>query len=78
VELFENLFASGMFIPHGHCYLWKPELVWLHVVSDLSIAIAYYSIPIALVYFVASASIYPSTGYFCCLGHSSLHVALPM
>jgi len=52
VELFENLFASGMFIPHGHCYLWKPELVWLHVVSDLSIAIAYYSIPIALVYFV--------------------------
>ncbi|HEY9615023.1 PAS domain S-box protein, partial [Allocoleopsis sp.] len=35
-----------------HCFLWKPELVWLHVMSDSLIAIAYYSIPITLVYFV--------------------------
>jgi PAS domain S-box-containing protein len=41
-----------MFIPHGHCYLWKPGLVWLHVLSDSLIALAYYSIPITLVYFV--------------------------
>lgn len=47
-----NIFASGAFIPHGHCYLWKPSLVWLHVMSDALIAIAYYSIPITLVYFV--------------------------
>ncbi|HEY9728694.1 MAG TPA: PAS domain S-box protein [Chroococcales cyanobacterium] len=52
LEVLKNLFVSGGFIPHGHCYLWKPELVWLHVVSDASIAIAYYSIPITLVYFV--------------------------
>lgn len=43
--------ASG-FIPHGHCYLWKAELVWLHVVSDSLTAIAYYSISFMLVYFV--------------------------
>ena len=40
------------FIPHGHCYLWKPWLVGLHLVSDSLIALAYYSIPVALVYFV--------------------------
>ncbi|MBI3540724.1 MAG: hypothetical protein HY073_01040 [Deltaproteobacteria bacterium] len=43
---------SGDFMPHGYCYLWKPELVWLHVISDSVIVIAYYSIPIALTYVV--------------------------
>ena len=51
-DLFKNLFASELFIPHGHCYLWKPELVGLHILSDALIALAYYSIPITLVYFV--------------------------
>ncbi|MBF2047903.1 MAG: response regulator [Elainella sp. C42_A2020_010] len=44
--------AVNPFIPHGHCYLWKPDLVWLHLASDFLIAVAYYSIPFALVYFV--------------------------
>ena len=52
LEVLKNLFTSRTFIPHGHCYLWRPELVWLHVMGDALIAIAYYSIPIALVYFV--------------------------
>ncbi|BAY13161.1 sensor histidine kinase [Calothrix sp. NIES-2098] len=51
-EFWNNLFNLGSFIPHGHCYLWKPELIWLHVMSDSLIALAYYSIPITLVYFV--------------------------
>ena len=40
------------YVPHGHCYLWKPGLVGLHVSSDVLIALAYYSIPVTLVYFV--------------------------
>ena len=36
------------FIPHGHCYLWMPEVLWLHVMSDAIIAVAYFSIPFAL------------------------------
>lgn len=43
---------SGDFMPHGHCYLWKPQIVWLHVISDAVIALAYYSIPITLTYVV--------------------------
>ncbi len=51
MELLKDLFASQAFMPQGHCYLWKSELMWLHVVSDLVIAIACYSIPITLIYF---------------------------
>lgn len=39
------------FMPHGHCFLWNPGLLILHVGSDLLIALAYFSIPFALVYF---------------------------
>ncbi|MBW4495143.1 MAG: PAS domain S-box protein [Oscillatoria princeps RMCB-10] len=52
VEFWQSFFGSDPFIPHGHCYLWKPDLVSLHIASDSLIALAYYSIPIALVYFV--------------------------
>jgi len=44
--------AESPLIPRGHCYLWKPDLVWLHLISDLLIGLAYCSIPITLVYFV--------------------------
>ncbi|MBE9182813.1 PAS domain S-box protein [Oculatella sp. LEGE 06141] len=50
---FLNHLLSENFVPHGHCYLWKAELVWLNVVSDSAIALAYYSIPMTLVYFTA-------------------------
>jgi PAS domain S-box-containing protein len=52
LDLVNNLFSSGTFIPHGHCFLWKPALVGLHVLSDSTIALAYYSIPITLFHFV--------------------------
>ncbi|MCL1465919.1 hypothetical protein LAY41_16125 [Argonema galeatum A003/A1] len=42
----------GAFMPHGYCYLWKPELLWLHIISDSIVALSYYSIPGTLVYFV--------------------------
>jgi PAS domain S-box-containing protein len=51
-EFFKIFFTSDGFIPHGHCYLWKPGLVLLHMVSDSLIGLAYYSIPVMLVYFV--------------------------
>lgn len=52
MEFIYNFFYSGNFIPHGHCYLWKPELVGLHIMSDALIALSYYSIPLTLIYFV--------------------------
>ena len=41
------------FMPHGHCYLWTPGIMWSHAVSDTLIAISYFSIPIALFYFAS-------------------------
>ncbi|GAA4009398.1 hypothetical protein GCM10022280_02810 [Sphingomonas swuensis] len=45
-------FFAGDFAPHGFCLLWDPGLVWTHIISDVLIAAAYFSIPIALVTFV--------------------------
>jgi PAS domain S-box-containing protein len=39
-------------LPHGFCLLWDSNLVWLHMVSDAVITLAYYVIPFGLVYFV--------------------------
>jgi signal transduction histidine kinase len=47
-----GLFSNDGFMPHGHCYLWTPELLWTYVVADSVIGLAYYSIPIAMLYFV--------------------------
>ena len=51
MDFWRNLLASD-FMGHGYCYLWRPEIVWLHVGSDALITFAYYSIPVTLVYFV--------------------------
>ncbi|MEG4112359.1 MULTISPECIES: ATP-binding protein [unclassified Microcoleus] len=48
---FLSTFFSNNFIPHGHCYLWKPGLVWLHLTSDALTTLAYYSVAVAIVYF---------------------------
>jgi PAS domain S-box-containing protein len=39
-------------MPHGMCLLWHPNLLYLHVISDGLIALSYFSIPFALLYFV--------------------------
>lgn len=46
-------FNSEGFIPHGHCYLWEPELLWTLVISDSIIALSYFTIPFGLMYFVS-------------------------
>jgi len=42
----------GGFLPHGVCFAGRPDLIWLHVASDAIIAIAYFMIPVTLVYFL--------------------------
>jgi PAS domain S-box-containing protein len=47
-----QFFDASQFMPHGHCYLWRPDILWLNVISDAFIALSYYVIPGFLVYFV--------------------------
>jgi PAS domain S-box-containing protein len=51
VDFFRRLFSSD-FVPHGNCFFWRPELVWLHAISDTAIALAYYSIPVTLFFVI--------------------------
>jgi len=51
MQMVHKIFPN-YFIPHGHCYLWKPGLVGLHILSDGLIAVAYFLIPLTLIYIV--------------------------
>ena len=44
-DYLSTIFNIDRYMPHGYCLLWQPELVWMHVVSDIVITLAYFSIP---------------------------------
>ncbi|WP_319422803.1 ATP-binding protein [Pleurocapsa sp. FMAR1] len=67
-DVLSKLLFPKSYIPHGHCYLWQTPLVALHVVSDLLIALAYFSIPIMLLYFVFKRSDVPFQSFFIMFG----------
>src|SRR3954447_7846758 len=41
---------SGL-TPHGFCLSWEPGLIWTHALADSAIGLAYFSIPLTLLYF---------------------------
>jgi hypothetical protein len=51
-NLFSTGFADQMFMPHGMCYLWVPQLYFMHVSSDLLIGLSYVAISSTLIYLV--------------------------
>ena len=55
-------------MPHGHCFLWTPELLWLNVVSDSVIALAYLSIPLTLIYLMMKREDLPFNWIFAAFG----------
>ena len=70
ISLLSGLFTQNSFIPHGVCLAWDPSLMLLFVSPNSAIAFAYYSIPIALIYFIykrrdlAFRGIFALTGAF--------------
>ncbi|MFZ0520688.1 MAG: PAS domain S-box protein [Candidatus Acidiferrales bacterium] len=68
MDFLRQLFNSGDFMPHGYCYLWNPGLVWLHVVSDSLIALAYFTIPFTLMCFVRKRRDLPFNWIFMLFG----------
>lgn len=67
-QLLKMIFSPNQFIPHGHCYLWQSQLVWLHLMSDFLIACAYYSIPAILIYFIRQRENLPFEKVFILFG----------
>ena len=68
LESFDFLFGNNGFMPHGHCFLWTPGLLWLFFISDSVIALSYYSIPVALWYFVRKRTDLPVSWVFVMFG----------
>jgi signal transduction histidine kinase/ActR/RegA family two-component response regulator len=54
-RLVGDLLVTQGYMPHGHCYLWQPGLVGLHLVSDTLIGLAYLAISMTLVFLVYRA-----------------------
>ena len=68
MDFLARLFGQNSFMPHGHCYLWDPGLMRLHLISDSLIAAAYFVIPIALLLFVRKRRDLPFNWMFVCFG----------
>lgn len=69
------------FLPSGDCYLWLPDILWLHVISNAVIALSYLLIPLTLYVFVRRnqhrlphkdlAYLFISFIFFCGLSHAA-------
>lgn len=63
-----DFFAPAALVPQGYCYLWELPLVWLHLVSDSLIGLAYYFILIMLICFVYKRRNIPFQGIILTFG----------
>ncbi|HYL63434.1 MAG TPA: PAS domain S-box protein [Candidatus Methylomirabilis sp.] len=62
--ILKALLGSGGFQPHGFCYQWNTGLVWLNVLSDLFIGLAYFAIPFILLKFIRKRKDLPFSWMF--------------
>ncbi|CAN5300382.1 hypothetical protein BH11CYA1_BH11CYA1_22480 [soil metagenome] len=55
--------TSG-FMPHGYCLRWDPALLFVFILGNAGIAIAYFMIPLALRYFIGKRADLPYSHMF--------------
>jgi signal transduction histidine kinase/ActR/RegA family two-component response regulator len=48
IDVLWNTLDKAGLMPHGVCFLWREDLVYMHLLSDLTITLAYFSLPIFL------------------------------
>ncbi|CAK0761038.1 two-component system, sensor histidine kinase and response regulator [Azospirillaceae bacterium] len=65
LEWMVEFFSTDGFTPHGFCITWRPDVFWANVMSDGIIAISYFSIPLAIIYFTINRRdiIFPKVSY---------------
>ena len=66
-DFFKRLLDSD-FVPHGQAFVGQPEVLWIHVVSDALIALAYFLILLALISFVKNRAGLSWRGIFALFG----------
>ena len=68
MQMLDNWFNSQGFMPHGHCFLWIPSILWTSVIADALIALAYLTIPVTLIYFIRRRRDMPFNWMFVAFG----------
>ncbi len=48
-QYFRSLFSSDL-IPHGNCFHWIPEVLWIHVAADALLGLSFAAIALSLFY----------------------------
>jgi len=64
----DSFFSQENFMPHGMCYLWQPDILWTSVISDVTTALAYFSITAAVIVFVKKRHDLPYPWFFILAG----------
>jgi len=64
----DSFFSQENFMPHGMCYLWQPDILWTSVISDVTTALAYFSITAAVIMFVKKRQDLPYPWFFILAG----------
>jgi len=55
---------ASNFMPHGMCYLWQPKILLAQITADAIIALAYFSIPLFLIWIVRKRGDIPFSWVF--------------
>jgi len=63
-----SLFDHSQYMPHGMCYLWRPEILWTSAISDVVTAIAYLAFAAAVISFVRRRTDLPYSSFFILAG----------
>lgn len=50
MDFWRGLFSGDGFMPRRLCGVWEPSLIWMHIISDLVIWLAYMWIPLAMLW----------------------------
>lgn len=58
------MFDVASFMPHGHCYLWRGDILWTHLIADLVVGLSYMVIPAVLIFFLVKRPEMPYRGIF--------------
>lgn len=51
-DILTRWFSVEGFLPQGQTFLWTPELLWTYLIADATIGVAFYLIPLGLIYYV--------------------------
>jgi signal transduction histidine kinase len=68
METLSEVLSERFFMPHGHCYLWTPSLVWIEVLSNGLIGVSYVAISALLVVMVARVRDIPFKAVYVAFG----------